>query len=111
MGTMFAGKSTELIRRINLLQVRNMRVLKVKFSADNRYDNKFSIVTHSGHVVEARPLTSLKDLKEEWRAYDAIAIDEGQFFTDIAEFAELAANEGKVVIVSSLQGTFFRETW
>ena len=37
-----------------------------------------------------------------------IGIDEGQFFADIVEFSEKAANAGKVVIISSLQGTFMR---
>ena len=37
-----------------------------------------------------------------------IAIDEGQFFQDIVSFAETAANHGKIVIISSLQGTFMR---
>ena len=40
--------------------------------------------------------------------YDVIGIDEGQFFTDIVDFSEKAANAGKVVVVSSLQGTFLR---
>ena len=34
--------------------------------------------------------------------YDVIGVDEGQFFPDIVEFCEKAANEGKIVIVSSL---------
>lgn len=40
-----------------------------------------------------------------------IGIDEGQFFVDIVEFAEQAANNGKIVIVSSLGGTFLRGTF
>lgn len=59
MGTMFAGKSSELIQRINILEVANKRVLKVKFSADNRFDNKMMITTHSGQNIEAIPLTHL----------------------------------------------------
>jgi len=34
--------------------------------------------------------------------YDVIGIDEGQFFTDIVEFSEMAASSGKVVVISSL---------
>ncbi len=50
----------------------------------------------------------LADLGELWRDFDVIGIDEGQFFTDIVEFSEKASNSGKVVIISSLQGTFLR---
>jgi type II secretory pathway predicted ATPase ExeA len=40
MGTMFAGKSTELLRQISLQEVAGKKVMRVKFSADNRYKNK-----------------------------------------------------------------------
>jgi thymidine kinase len=40
-----------------------------------------------------------------------IGIDEGQFFADIVSFAEMAANSRKVVLISSLQGTFHRGSW
>ena len=50
----------------------------------------------------------LADLGDLWQEYDVIGIDEGQFFNDIVEFSEMAANRGKVVIISSLQGTFLR---
>ena len=50
----------------------------------------------------------MSDLGDAWMAYDVIGVDEGQFFADIVEFSEKAANAGKVVIISSLQGTFLR---
>lgn len=77
MGTMFAGKSTELIKRINLFEIANKRVLRVKFTADNRYDNKCMITTHSGQSCEAIPVTKLAELGDAWRHYDVIGIDEG----------------------------------
>jgi thymidine kinase len=48
MGTMFAGKSTELLKKLNLAEISGKRVLRVKFCADNRYDNKCMIATHNG---------------------------------------------------------------
>jgi thymidine kinase len=39
LGTMFAGKSTELLRRINMHEIAGKKVMRMKFSADNRYDN------------------------------------------------------------------------
>ena len=58
--------------------------------------------------MEAHPVTELAELRDLWTDYQVIGIDEGQFFTDIVEFSEKAANSGKIVIVSSLQGTFLR---
>jgi len=40
MGTMFAGKSTELLRQISLQEIAGKKVMRVKFSGDNRYKNK-----------------------------------------------------------------------
>jgi thymidine kinase len=108
---MFAGKSTELLRRCRKHEITGKKVLKVKFSADQRYDLD-SISTHSGIKEKAIPTTHLcRDLKDYWRKFDVIGIDEGQFFVDIVEFAEMAADEQKIVIIASLQGTFLRGTF
>lgn len=93
MGCMFAGKSTELLRRCRKHEITGKKVLKVKFSADHRYDSE-AISTHGGMKEKAIPSTHLlRDLQDEWRKYDVIGIDEGQFFVDIVEFAEMAACE------------------
>ena len=105
---MFAGKTTELLRRCNKHNITGKRVLRVKFSADRRYGNDFTISTHSGIQKTATPISSLSQLGDQWKDYDVIGIDEGQFFGDIVEFSEMAANSGKVVVISSLQGTFLR---
>ena len=46
IGPMFAGKSTELIRRVTRHEISGKRVLKVKYAEDNRYDNENCISTH-----------------------------------------------------------------
>lgn len=75
---MFAGKSTELLRRCRKHEITGKKVLKVKFSADNRYGEDNNIATHGGMKSTAIPSTSLlKDLKDHWRKYDVIGIDEG----------------------------------
>ena len=99
---MFAGKTTELLRRCSKHAITGKSVLRVKFSADKRYGGSFKISTHSGLQEDAKPINELKDLGDLWRAFDVIGVDEGQFFTDIVEFSEMAANSGKVVIISSL---------
>jgi thymidine kinase len=103
---MFAGKSTELLRRIRMHELAGKKILRVKYSADNRYENHDKIATHSGQRSNALPVTTLAELKDMWRSFDVIGIDEGQFFNDLVSFAEMAANQQKIVIISSLQGTF-----
>lgn len=92
MGTMFAGKSTELLRRTGLHEISGKKILRIKFSADHRYGSSFAIATHAGRSKEAVPLTHLSEIGEEWRNFDVIGIDEGQFFTDLVENVELWAN-------------------
>jgi thymidine kinase len=110
MGTMFAGKSTELLRRTRLHELGGKSILRIKFSADHRY-GMTDISTHTGQSTAARPLTKLAECGEEWRQFDVIGIDEGQFFSDLVPFCEQAANAQKIVIISSLQGTFQRGKW
>lgn len=104
---MFAGKSTELLRRVRKHEITGKRILTVKFSADNRYADGL-IVTHEGQTRAATEVVTLAGLGNIWKDFDCIGIDEGQFFPDVVEFAENAANEGKIVIISSLGGTFLR---
>jgi len=53
----------------------------------------------------------MSEIGDSWKQFDVIAIDEGQFFEDIAEFAEHAANNGKIVLMSSLYGTYENKEW
>ena len=77
MGCMFAGKTTELLRRCNKHTITGKQVFRVKFSADRRYGDDFCISTHSGKSMTARPINKLFDLGDEWKTYDVIGIDEG----------------------------------
>ena len=111
MGCMFAGKTTELIRRLNKHELTEKKVLRVKFAADKRYGDDTTIVTHGGIKSTAVAVNRLSELGNTYLDFQVIGIDEGQFFEDIDEFAERAAGLGKIVIVSSLQGTFLREAF
>ena len=91
MGTMFAGKSTELLRRTRLHEVSGKSILRIKFSADHRY-GMTDISTHTGQSTAALPLTKLEECGDDWRKYDVIGIDEGQFFSDLVPFCEKLAN-------------------
>ena len=89
---MFAGKSTELLRRIKRFEIAGKKTLSIKYSADNRY-SKDAISTH------------------DWSCFDVIGIDEGQFFEDLVSFSEKASNMGKIILISALNSTFERKGW
>ena len=108
IGCMFAGKSTEMLRRVRKHEITGKSVLTVKFSADQRYSNQSIITTHEGQTRSSTDAIELSSLGDTWRKYDVIGIDEGQFFPDIVEFAEMCANDGRIVVISALGGTFLR---
>lgn len=55
--------------------------------------------------------SNLQEIIEHARKFEVIAIDEGQFFPEIVEFCEQLANEGKIIIVAALDGTFQRKAF
>ena len=80
IGCMFAGKSTELIRRVRKHEITGKSVLIVKFSADKRYNGQngdCEIVTHDGSKRSATAVLELSQLKEVYQHFDVIGIDEG----------------------------------
>ena len=77
MGCMFAGKTTELIRRCRKHELSEKKVLIVKFAADKRYGDEVTIVTHSGITNNAIAVNRLSELGELFFRFDVIGIDEG----------------------------------
>lgn len=110
IGPMFAGKSTELLRRIKRYEVAKKKCLLIKYINDDRY-SKDCISTHDKQTVFALPCDKLSMASHLVKDYEVIGIDEGQFFPDLVSFSEDAANMGKVVIVSALDGTFQRKSF
>ena len=53
----------------------------------------------------------LCEVKDEWMKYDVIGIDEGQFFSDIVEFSDNAADLNKIVVISALNNDYRRDAW
>ena len=93
VGSMFSGKSEELIRRVRRAQIARQRVQIFKPAVDVRYSDDH-IVSHSELRIEAEPAASASDLLARVRPdTEVIGIDEGQFFdaalpaacTDLAE--------------------------
>lgn len=108
VGPMFAGKTTEMLRRVDRAELARKRVVVMKYSADNRY-SKNNVSTHDLQMRVAIPCSLLLPHIEECQNFDVIGIDEGQFFPDVVEFSETLANCGKTVIVAGLDGDFRRQ--
>lgn len=100
-GPMFAGKTTELQRRIALAQATGERVLVVKPARDTRYGES-EIVTHTGVRVPARPVATLDEIVDEivGEIVDFIAIDEIHFFASeaVAPIEALLARGTRVAV-------------
>lgn len=110
---MFAGKSSELLRRVADFEEQGRRVLVIKSHKDTRY-HAHKVVTHNGVSKPCHSVASLRDLGirlgAEYSNVEVIAIDEAQFFDDLMEFCLKAADrDGKLVLVAGLDGDFKRE--
>ncbi|MCZ8537188.1 MULTISPECIES: thymidine kinase [Paenisporosarcina] len=106
-GSMFSGKSEELIRRVRRTQFAKQKIAVFKPRLDNRYSEE-EVVSHNGTKVIAIPVERSKDIlayiSDE---YDVIGIDEAQFFDEgIVEVVQRLANHGFRVIVAGLDQDF-----
>jgi thymidine kinase len=108
IGPMFAGKTTELMRRIERAKLARRRCVLMKYNRDTRYSND-NIATHDLKTHTAVPCDHLMDHFERCLEYDTVGVDEGQFFPDLIEFVECLSEQGKTVIVAGLDGDFQRK--
>ncbi len=107
IGPMFSGKSTEIIRKIRLLQKIDKKVLVVKPCIDNRYTSD-KITSHNYESVECIVVNCLNEIDRELiKAHDTIVIDEGQFFSDLVETVDYWLKFFNIdIIVAGLDGDF-----
>ncbi|CAD8079826.1 unnamed protein product [Paramecium primaurelia] len=108
-GPMFSGKTSELMRLVKRFTISERKCVVLNYANDNRYSDDQCISSHDKQYLKAIKVTKLFDAFEKCKDYDVVAIDEGQFFSDIVEFSEAMANLGKIVIVAALDGTFDRK--
>lgn len=111
LGSMFAGKSTELLRLGRRASHAGKKILMLKHDMDTRYHNT-KMVTHDGHVSSQHCLTvkTLNDVPEHLlHDIDMIGIDEGQFWHGIVSFCKRWASRGKMIVVSALDGDYKRK--
>ena len=109
-GSMFSGKSEELIRRVNRATYGNLSVRVFKPAIDLRFSEK-EVVSHNGRKQMAIPVQNALDiyhyLEAEEAPIDVVAIDEVQFFDDrIVGIIDQLANQHTRVICAGLDTDF-----
>ena len=102
-GSMFSGKSEELIRRLRRAQIARQRVQIFKPTFDTRYSDNH-IVSHSEMRIPSEQVSGSKDLLDKvLPETEIVGIDEGQFFdADLPAACNALADRGKRVIVAGL---------
>lgn len=101
-GSMFSGKTEELIRRLKRVKIANLKAEIFKPSIDKRYD-EIKIVSHDTNFIQSTPVESAKDILLFAQDADVVGIDEAQFFDEqIVTVCEQLASKGIRVIVAGL---------
>lgn len=106
-GSMFCGKTEELIRRLRRAIIAKRHVQVFKPAIDNRYVVE-KVHSHAGIEIDAIPIDQISDVYKYLKAdTNVIGIDEAQFFTpDIVEISEDLVNRGIRVILAGLDTDF-----
>jgi len=102
VGSMYSGKTEELIRRLRRAQIARQKVEIFKPDLDDRFA-KDHIVSHSELRIPSRAVKTAKDVLRHAHEAQVIGIDEGQFLgPDLVKVCERLARRGKRVIVAGL---------
>ena len=105
-GSMFSGKTEELIRRLNRAKIARQKVEIFKPSIDKRYHEE-DVVSHNENSIRSTPVNFAEDILLLSGNCDVVGIDEVQFFDDqIVTVAQKLANQGKRVILAGLDMDF-----
>ena len=101
-GSMFSGKTEELIRRLKRARIANLKVEIFKPSIDIRYD-EIQVVSHDSNSILSTPIDNSQTILLMTEGVDVVGIDEAQFFDDqIIHVCETLAAKGTRVIVAGL---------
>lgn len=106
-GSMFSGKTEELIRRLRRARIAKQQIQVFKPSLDTRYSDT-QLASHSGAAFDATPIQGSQDLFEMLADETTVAaIDEAQFFDlDLSQAVSSLADQGLRVIVAGLDTDF-----
>jgi len=101
-GSMFSGKTEELIRRLKRVKIANLKVEIFKPAIDVRYD-EVKIVSHDTNAIASTPVDSSQRILLLAQGVDVVGVDEAQFFDpEITRVCETLALGGVRVIVAGL---------
>ncbi|MDL2240039.1 thymidine kinase [Bacteroidales bacterium OttesenSCG-928-K03] len=107
-GSMFSGKTEELLRRLRRAQIAKQRVEIYKPKIDTRYDD-VNIVSHDENAIPSKPVETAEEILFYAGDVDVIGIDEAQFFdNELANVCNKLADQGIRVIVAGLDMDFQR---
>jgi thymidine kinase len=105
-GSMFSGKTEELIRRLKRAQFAKQRVEIFKPAVDTRYDEE-EVVSHNDNRIRSTPVPAAANIRLLANDVQVVGIDEAQFFDDeIVSVCNDLANRGIRVIVAGLDMDF-----
>ncbi|MDG1743093.1 MAG: thymidine kinase, partial [Polaribacter sp.] len=105
-GSMFSGKTEELIRRLKRAQFAKQRIEIFKPEVDVRYDDN-EVVSHNDNRIRSTPVPVASNIRLLANDVDVVGIDEAQFFDDeIVAVCKDLANRGIRVIVAGLDMDF-----
>jgi len=105
-GSMFSGKTEELIRRLKRAKIANQKVQIFKPSKDTRYDI-IKVVSHDENTIDSIPIQNSIDIFEHVKDINVIGIDEAQFFDEkLPEVCQKLAIKGARVIIAGLDMDF-----
>jgi thymidine kinase len=101
-GSMFSGKTEELIRRLKRAKIARQKVEIFKPAVDTRYD-EMNVVSHDENAISSTPVQSSNQILLYVNDADVVGVDEAQFFDNqLADVCNKLANTGIRVIVAGL---------
>lgn len=101
-GSMFSGKTEELIRRLNRAKIARQKIQIFKPALDKRYHTE-NIVSHNENSVQAVPVHLSTEIISLSENAEVVGLDEAQFFDEsIVEVCDNLANAGKRIIIAGL---------
>lgn len=105
-GSMFSGKTEELLRRLKRAQFAKLNIAVFKPKIDKRYDT-LKVVSHDENTIQATPVDCAENILQLVNEAQVVAIDEAQFFdTDLVTVCNELANAGVRVIIAGLDMDF-----
>lgn len=105
-GSMFSGKTEELIRRLKRAKFAKQKVEIFKPAVDTRYD-EVKVVSHDSNEIHSTPVPSSSNILLMTSEVDVVGIDEAQFFdSELPNVCNQLANSGVRVIIAGLDMDF-----